>query len=77
MPYLSGGLFYQNKFPVRSQSVLSFATCVLLFNRCVCPCPLHVIYITFTTSMHAEAVVRKNVLQNRCSEKFPSGLHLY
>ena len=38
MHYLSGGLFHQNKFPVKvigPKSVLSLATCVLLFNRCV------------------------------------------
>ena len=63
MHYLSGGLFQQNKFPVkliRPKSVLSLATCVLLFNQSVCPCPprhLHHIH------MYAEAVVRK------CSSK--------
>ena len=39
MCYLSGGLFHQNKFPVKfigPKSVLSLATCVLLFHRCVC-----------------------------------------
>ena len=39
MRYLLGGLFHQNKFPVKllgPKSVYSLATCVLLFNRCVC-----------------------------------------
>ena len=65
MHYLSGGLFQQNKFPVKlvsPKSVLSLATCVLLFSRCVCPCPLsrhlHHIHI-----LYAEAVARK------CSSK--------
>ena len=65
MHYLSGRLFQQNKFPVKligRKSLLSLATCVLLFNLYVCPCPLsrrlHQAYI-----LYAEAVVRK------CSSK--------
>ena len=61
MHYLSGGLFQQNKFPVKligPESVLSLAACVLSFNRCACPSPLlrhlHHIHI-----LYAEAVVRK------------------
>ena len=36
------GLFHQNKFfpaNFRCQSVFSLATCVFLFNQCLCPCP--------------------------------------
>ena len=39
MRCLSEGLFHQNKFPVKfidPKSVLSLATCVLVFHRCVC-----------------------------------------
>ena len=61
MYYLSEGLFQQSKFLVKlvgPKSVLSWATCVLLFYRCVCPCPLsrhlHHIHI-----LYAEVVVRK------------------
>ena len=53
MHYLSGELFHQNKFPVRF-IVLSLATCVLLFNWCLCPCPfprhlhhIHILYVAF------------------------------
>ena len=73
MCYLSGGLFHQNKSPVNPPvrkeqiggSVLSLATCVLLFNQCDRPCPLHIIYITSTSSIQKQSFV--NVLENWCS----------
>ena len=37
-----------------SQSLLSLTTCVLLFNRCVCPCPL-----TSSTS-HRDSLCRSS-----------------
>ena len=50
MRYFSGGLFHQGKFfPVefRAQSVFSLATFVHLSSRCLYPCRLHVVYITY------------------------------
>ena len=66
MCYLSGEFLHQNQFPVTFIGPnLSLATCVLLFNRCVSPCPLHIIYITSTSSIQKHSFV--NALQNRCS----------
>ena len=47
---------------------VSLATSVLLFNRCVCPCPLHISCITSTSSIQKHSFV--SALQNRCSQKF-------
>ena len=71
MCYLSGGLLHQNKFSVKfiGPNVFFPWLLVLLFNRCVCSCPLHIIYITSTSSIQKHLFV--NVLQNRRSYKFP------
>ena len=70
MCYLPVGLLHQNKFPVKFIDPNLFLPwlLVLLFNRCVCSCPLHIIYITSTSSIQKHSFV--NALQNRCSEKF-------
>ena len=61
MSYLSGGLFHQNKFPVKFIGPNLFFPWLL--NRCACPRPLprhlHQIHI-----LYAEAVVPK------CSSKY-------
>ena len=68
MHYLSGGLFQQNKFPVEfigPKSVLSLATCVLLLNRCICPCPLsRHLQSHLCRSSRSQMFFKKDVLKN-------------
>ena len=68
MCYLSGGLFHQNKFPVKFIGLYLLFHWLLVFYYLTDAFVLvlfHVIYITSTSSMQKQSFA--NVLQNRCS----------
>ena len=60
----------------RSQSVHSLATCVLLFNWCICPCSLHIVYIIHI--LCTEALIRKLLFKRGAFKNFATftGKHL-